>query len=442
MEAVGGADLGDDDVVRPVLDLTVSWSQRWSPTHAPPPLPPHAASGTTPAGSTDAGSPLPWTRPASASTAALHCSAPRRCRSTPATAREKEEEDEEWRSYLAPERLQVFRQLEPWVEEQMLPLLKPVEDSWQPSDLLPDPAALGADGFHAACLDLRAGAARVPDDLLVCLVGNMVTEEALLTYPSVLNRFEAVRDATGADAAPWARWIRGWSAEENRHGDVLSRYMHLSARFDMREVERAVQRLVRDGMRMRAPASPFHGFVYVAFQERATAVAHGNTARLAGAAGDAALAGICGTVAADEKRHEAAYTRVVAKLFDADPDAAVRAMAYMMRHRIDMPTALIRDGRGGDFYARLIAITEQAGTYTLSDYRRILEHLIRQWGVQDLAAGLSGEGRRARDYLCALPNKIRRMEERAHDRAVAAQNKATPIPISWIFDRIISVHLP
>ncbi|WVZ62767.1 hypothetical protein U9M48_012472 [Paspalum notatum var. saurae] len=363
-----------------------------------------------------------------------------RCRSTAVTAREKEE----WRSYLVPEKLEVFRQLEPWVEEQMLPLLKPVEDSWQPSDLLPDPAALGADGFHAACADLRAGAARVPDDLLVCLVGNMVTEEALPTYPSVLNRFAAVRDATGADAAPWARWIRGWSAEDNRHGDVLCRYMLLSARFDMRAVERAVHRLVRDGMVMRAPASPFHGFVYVAFQERATAVAHGSTARLAGAAGDAALARVCGTVADDEKRHEAAYTRVVAKLFDADPDTAVRAMAYMMRHGIDMPTALISDGRSGDFYARFMAITAQAGTYTVSDYRSILEHLMRQWGVQDLAAGLSGEGRRARDYLCELPDKIRRMEERAQDRAraVAAQNKPTPFPISWIFDRVINVHLP
>ncbi|WVZ58156.1 hypothetical protein U9M48_008457 [Paspalum notatum var. saurae] len=354
--------------------------------------------------------------------------------------------EEEWLSYLAPERLEVLRQLEPWVEEHVLPLLKPVEASWQPSDLLPDPAALGSDGFHAACLELRAGAAGVPDDLLVCLVANMVTEEALPTYPSGLNRLEGVRDTTGADATAWARWIRGWAAEENRHGDVLNRYMHLSGRFDMREVERTVQRLIRDGMVVHAPASPFHGFVYVAFQERATAIAHGNTARLVGArgAGDAMLARICGTVAADEKRHEAAYTRIVGKLFEADPDAAVRAMAYMMRRRIDMPTALINDGRhgGGDFYARFVAIAHQAGTYTVSDYRRILEHLIRQWGVEELAEGLSGEGRRARDYLCALPHKIQRMEEKAHDRAVKAQKKPTPIPINWIFDRIVSVVLP
>ncbi|CAL4924373.1 unnamed protein product [Urochloa decumbens] len=355
------------------------------------------------------------------------------------------DKEEEWRSYLAPERLQVLKEMEPWVEEHVLPLLKSVEASWQPSDLLPDPAALGSDGFHEACIELRERAAGVPDELLVCLVANMVTEEALPTYPSGLNRLEVVRDATGADTTAWARWIRGWSAEENRHGDVLNRYMHLSGRFDMREVERTVQRLIRDGITVHAPASPFHGFVYVAFQERATAIAHGNTARLVGArgAGDAALARICGTVAADEKRHEAAYTRIMGRLFEADPDAAVRAMAYMMRRRIDMPTAFINDGRhsGGDFYARFIAIAEKAGTYTLSDYRGILQHLIRQWGVEELTAGLSGEGRRAQDYLGALPNKIQRMEEKAHDRAVKAGKKPTPIPISWIFDRPISVVL-
>ncbi|OEL26281.1 Acyl-[acyl-carrier-protein] desaturase 6, chloroplastic [Dichanthelium oligosanthes] len=349
------------------------------------------------------------------------------------------DEEEEWRSYLAPERLEVPRQLEPWLEEHVLPLLKPVEASWQPSVLLPDPAAdLGSDGFHAACLELRSGAAGVPDELLVCLVANMVTEEAVPTYPIVLNRLEVVRDATDVDGT------RGWSAEENRHGDVLNRYMHLSGRFDMREVERTVQRLIREGMVMHAPASPFHGFVYVAFQERATAIAHGNMALLVGArgAGDAALAQICGTVAADEKRPEVAYTRIMRKLFEADPDTAVRAMAYMMRRRIDMP-AFINDGRhsGGHFYARFIAIAEKAGTYTLSDYRSILEHLIRQWGVEELTWDSLAMGG-AQDYLGALPPKILRMEEKTHDRAVKAKNRPTLIPISWIFDRPVSVVLP
>ncbi|XP_062192313.1 acyl-[acyl-carrier-protein] desaturase 7, chloroplastic-like [Phragmites australis] len=354
----------------------------------------------------------------------------------------REEEEEEWMGYLAPERLEVLAQLEPWAEAHVLPLLKPAEEAWQPSDLLPDTAALGADGFHAACLELRERAAGVPDPYLVCLVGNMVTEEALPTYQSMLNRFEAVRDLTGADGTAWARWIRGWSAEENRHGDVLSRYLYLSGRVDMRQVERTVHNLIGSGMALHAARSPYHGFIYAAFQERATAISHGNTARHVGAHGEAALARVCGAIMADEKRHEAAYTRIVGKLFEVDPDAAVRAFAYMMRRRITMPAALMTDGRDDDLFAHYAAAAQQTGVYTAADYRRIVEHLIRQWRVEELAAGLSSEGRRARDYVCRLPQKIRRMEVKAHDRAAEAQKKPTPIPLSWIFDRPVSVMLP
>lgn len=56
------------------------------------------------------------------------------------------------------------------------------------------------------------------------------------------------------------------------------------------------------------------GFVYTSFQERATFMTHGNMARLAKEGGDPVLARICGTIAADEKRHENAYTRIVEKL--------------------------------------------------------------------------------------------------------------------------------
>uniref|UniRef100_A0ACD5WR08 Uncharacterized protein n=1 Tax=Avena sativa TaxID=4498 RepID=A0ACD5WR08_AVESA len=379
-------------------------------------------------------------KPSVGTTNTRWCRSAVNCRegSTAMVARRREEE-EEWRRYLGPERLEVLAHLEPWAEAHMLPLLKLADEAWQPSDLLPDAAALGADGFHQACLDLRARAEGVPDAQLVCLVGNMVTEEALPTYQSMSNRFEATRDATGADGTAWARWIRGWSAEENRHGDVLTRYMSLSGRLDMPQVERTVHRLIAAGMPMHAPASSYHGFVYVAFQERATAISHGNMARQVGAHGDASLARICGAIAADEKRHEAAYTRVVAKLFEHDPDAAVRAMEYMMRRRITMPAAFMDDGRDTDLFAHYAAAAQQAGVYTASDYRSILDHLIRQWSVDELEAGLSGEGRRARDYVCALPEKIRRMEEKVHDRA---KKEPSPVPFSWIFDRPVSLVLP
>ena len=58
-------------------------------------------------------------------------------------------------------------------------------------------------------------------------------------------------------------------------------------------------------------------FVYTAFQERATKVSHGGTARIAKARGDEQLAKMCGLIAADESRHEAAYTRTMDAIFKA-----------------------------------------------------------------------------------------------------------------------------
>ncbi len=56
----------------------------------------------------------------------------------------------------------------------------------------------------------------------------MITEEALPTYMTMLNTLDGVRDETGASDTPWANWTRAWTAEENRHGDVMNKYMYLT----------------------------------------------------------------------------------------------------------------------------------------------------------------------------------------------------------------------
>ncbi|KAH0658640.1 hypothetical protein KY285_027193 [Solanum tuberosum] len=67
-------------------------------------------------------------------------------------------------------------------------------------------------------------------------------------------------------------------------------------------------------------------------------------ARLAIEGGDPVLARICGTIAADEKRHENAYTRIIEKLLEVDPNTTMIAIAFMMRKRITMPLQLMYDG--------------------------------------------------------------------------------------------------
>ncbi|KAG5560984.1 hypothetical protein RHGRI_004118 [Rhododendron griersonianum] len=314
---------------------------------------------------------------------------------------------------MPPQKIEIFKNLEHWAEENVLVHLKPVEKSWQPQDFLPAPE--NPDEFHDQVGEIRERAKEIPDDYFVVLVGDMVTEEALPTYQSFVNSLDGVGDETGASPTSWAVWNRGWSAEENRHGDLLNKYLYLS------------------GRDLRAENNPYMGFIYTSFQERATFISHGNTARHAKVYGDIKLAQICGTIASDEKRHETAYTKIVEKLFEIDPEGAVLALANMMKKKITMPAHLMYDGRDENLFEHFSSVAQRLGVYTAKDYADILEFLVGKWRVETLT-GLSGEGRRAQDYVCGLAPRIRRLEE-MKSRSRAKEKRA--VPFSWIFDRVV-----
>jgi acyl-[acyl-carrier-protein] desaturase len=118
------------------------------------------------------------------------------------------------------EQIECVGSMRPFFEDNILPLLSPVEKLWQPSDFLPDPSS---EGFIEQVADLRARTAEISDELMMVLVGDMVTEEALPTYMAMLNTLDGVRDESGSDQHPYARWTRQWIAEENRHGDLLNK---------------------------------------------------------------------------------------------------------------------------------------------------------------------------------------------------------------------------
>lgn len=146
---------------------------------------------------------------------------------------------------MPPHKIEMFKSLDDWARDNILTHLKPVEKCWQPQDFLPDPAS---EGFHDEVKELRERAKEIPDDYFVCLVGDMITEEALPTYQTMLNTLDGVRDETGASPTAWAVWTRAWTAEENRHGDLLNKYMYLTGRVDMRQIEKTIQYLIGSGM--------------------------------------------------------------------------------------------------------------------------------------------------------------------------------------------------
>src|SRR6476620_2849821 len=130
---------------------------------------------------------------------------------------------------------EILAALSPEVEEN-LSLLAPVDKAWQPADYLPD---LAAPDWQEQLTRFRAPAQEISDEALVVLVGDMVTEEALPNYAISLNLI--ARDDRGDSPDPWARWMRGWTSEENRHGDLLNAYLRLTGRVDMRSVEVTTQ---------------------------------------------------------------------------------------------------------------------------------------------------------------------------------------------------------
>ncbi|MDG3003435.1 acyl-ACP desaturase [Paludisphaera mucosa] len=319
--------------------------------------------------------------------------------------------------------MNVLESMQNYVEGN-LSLLISVEQSWQPTDYLPD---LTGDDWSENLKRFRQEALCLPDDLLVVLVGNMITEEALPNYAISLER--VARDPTGTTDTPWAVWLRGWTAEENRHGDLLNAYLRLTGRVDMRAVEVTTQNLIRNGFSSGHEGDPYSGLIYASFQERATRLSHGNLARLASARGEANLAKICRKIAADEARHEIFYTRAVNELFDRDPEGAILAYRTTLKKLVAMPGSRMDDGRGPGLFDHYTATVQRTGVYTSRDYAAIIRHLNTAWGLENRS--FSGKAAKIQDYLCLQPERYERLASEIESRAVGQP----PFPFSWVHDR-------
>lgn len=306
-----------------------------------------------------------------------------------------------------------------------LHILGDVDRNWQPTDFLPD---LTAEDWRDQLDEFRQQALTVDDETLVVLVGDMVTEEALPSYSIALNRI--AKDHTGDSDAPWARWLRGWTAEENRHGDLLNAYLRLAGRVDMRSVERTVQHLLNSGFNPRTDASPYDALVYTSFQERATKVSHRNVGRLAKKHGDNHLATICARIAGDESRHELFYTRMMDAVLDEDPDGGMLAIRRMIRGLIAMPGKHMCDGKTPDLFDRFSVVAQRSGVYTVRDYADILAHLVDTWDLANRP--VTGKAARAQQDMCAQPDRYRNLADAAEQRLAAEPSH----PFPWIHDRL------
>ncbi len=307
-------------------------------------------------------------------------------------------------------RLEVMQAIEPQVEGFMDSFLIPAEDIWQPSDFLPDSEN---DGFLEAVRELRGESKELGYDFWVTMVADTITEEALPTYESWLMDVVGIDQHGDHKTNGWAKWVRAWTGEENRHGDVLNKYLYLSGRVNMREVEITTQHLISDGFDIGTDQDPYKNFVYTSFQELATNISHKRVGQMAKKKGNVLLGKMCTIIAGDEMRHHLAYREFVKTIFGEDPSGMMLAFADMMKKKIVMPAHFLRESGGviGTAFENFSNCAQRLGVYTAHDYVDILSKLNAYWEL-DKIRSLSDEAEKARDYLVKLPARLERISER------------------------------
>jgi acyl-[acyl-carrier-protein] desaturase len=298
--------------------------------------------------------------------------------------------------------------------------LNSIETNWQPGDLLP---ASHTESFFEDIKTIQGQAENMDYDLLSVLVGDTITEEALPTYETWLGALDGVKQNENGG---WMKWIRAWTAEENRHGDLLNKYLYLSGRVDMRAMEISTQYLIHDGFDIQTQNDPYRTFVYTSFQELATNISHRRVAALAKQAGDKLMAKMCGVIAADEARHAKAYISLIKKAFEVDANQVMLAFEDMMKKKIVMPAHLLREIglKVGQTFGHFTDAAQRTGVYTATDYVDIMKELLVEWQIESMR-DLNEAGEKARDYVMALPDRLMRVADRM-------KNPHLEYKFSWI----------
>jgi acyl-[acyl-carrier-protein] desaturase len=296
-------------------------------------------------------------------------------------------------------KVEVLHDLESKVRD-MMAVHEAKRELWFPADLLgPKPDSSPDD--HLA--ELRKRAAGIPDAARAALALNLLTEEGLPHFHRLLAVY------LGEDSH-WQAWNNLWTAEEDRHGQILHDYGRDTRLFDQRELEEMQFEYIRAGFNPTWDHDPYRVFVYTTVQERATQFSHANTGKLIGEY-EPLLGEVLGYVAREEARHFSFYRHVFTEILKRDPDQALHS-ASLILPSIDMPGLTIPG------YKEFADVIRRAGIYGPRDYLRIVQEQIRYWKIESLT-GLNELGRKAQEKILGIPDRLRRVADIMETRARA-----------------------
>lgn len=249
--------------------------------------------------------------------------------------------------------------------------------------------------------------APLPEEIISSLYVNLLTEEGLPYYTTVLDRGLPKKH-------PFREWLYQWTAEEGRHAPTIRGWLHRTKQIDMHMVERSRMKMMINPDTPQ-PESFIESIVYPAFQEPATEISHRNTMRLLPTVhkiGKKAL----GAVVGDEKKHGLFYTDLTESALAVDPSRTVIAI-YKQVVGFAMPGKSIP---GFDEHKKTI---EKAGIFGPVQLKKIYDDLITdKWKIWD-KTGLDSQAEIARDYLREYLEKLGRAIEWSQRKRTEKFNK-------------------
>ena len=288
-------------------------------------------------------------------------------------------------------KLEVLQDLEEKVRE-LMEIHERKRELWFPSDLL-GPAPDEDPDAHFA--ELRAQAEGIPDPARAALALNLLTEEGLPHFHRLLAVYLG-------DDSFWRTWNNLWTAEEDRHGQVLHDYARDTRILQQRKLEEMQFEYLRAGFHPEWDRDPYRVFAYTTVQERATQFSHSETGKIV-AEYEPRLGQVLSQVAKEEARHYTFYRTVFEEILKRDPDQALHSASFILP-AIDMPGVTMPG------FKDLADVIRRAGIYGPRDYLRIVQEQIRYWKIESIE-GLNELGRKAQEKILGIPARLKRIAE-------------------------------
>ena len=294
-------------------------------------------------------------------------------------------------------KIEVLQDLEEKVQE-LMEIHERKRELWFPTDLI-GPAADECPDTHIA--KLREQAAGIPDHARAALALNLLTEEGLPHFHRLLAVYLG-------DESFWRSWNNLWTAEEDRHGQVLHDYARDTRLLKQRRLEEMQFEYLRAGFHPAWDRDPYRVFAYTTVQERATQFSHSETGKIV-AEYEPRLGVILSQVAKEEARHYTFYRTIFEEILKRDPDQALHSASFILP-AIDMPGVTMPG------FKELADVIRRSGIYGPRDYLRIVQEQIRYWKIESLE-GLNELGRKAQEKIMGIPARLRRIAEYMETRS-------------------------